>query len=591
MSNEVTVTEQDTAEITETAKAVSASAETPETPKEKPVQGKAAEEDDVEWSDVFLKISGFLMKWGWALLLAFSILLIGYYTLFPSRTYFHSDCTDTLMWAVASRDNGKLFNTDFCYACLLPFGTSMIMYALIPLFGVSMTTHVLGMLIFFLLFTAGMIWMLREMKWDWRWISAAVYIELMICSGSEKLREIYWGHTIYYSLAVLFQFVGLALLFRCLDNYKKMDAADTDEKKKYAGIALYVTMGLLGLWFTLTGMNQIITIATFSLPVMGAVFCERWLDHGTEVRSKKNLRALILLAVMACGMVLGFIITSGAAKDITAGYEGAFSNYDGMDKWVEHAEGFAKAWMSLLGADMKDGDKLMSVKSVGDLLTFFTGVILLVVPVIALFCYNQFKERKLRILVLSYWLMTLLIMVGYILGKLSSANWRLSPIVGMSAVVTVAFVKWAFGQIKWQRFATLLLIPVAMVSTITAFTIVKMPADNTAENKLYTIAKGLEAQGLTYGYATFWNANGATVASDSKVKIRNVTIEEGNCYPYRYQTLEKWYKDQPGQDKYFLLMDAGERDMLEGSYIESLKIGETYIEGYTVWIFTQNPMG
>ena len=582
MSNEVSVTEQETAVQAETAEAVSAAAETSDTK-------RAAEDDDFEWKDLINIVLNFLSRWGWALLLAFSVLLIGYFTLFPSRTEFHSDSTDTLMWAVASRDSGKLFNTDFNYACLLPFGTSMIMYLLIPLFGVSMTTHVLGMLIFFLLFTAALIWMLREMKWSWNWISGAVFVELMICSGSQKLREIYWGHTIYYSLAVLFQFVGLALLFRCLDSFKKLDDADTDERKKYSRIALYVTMGLLGLWFTLTGMNQIITIATFSLPLIGALFCERWLDHSSGIKSQKNLRALGLMGIMGGGMLLGFLITKSAAKDITAGYESAFSNYDSMDRWVEHIEGFGKAWMTLLGAGMGDGDKLMSVKSVGALLTFFTGIILLVVPVFALFCYNKIKDRKLRLLILSYWLMTLLIMVGYILGKLSSANWRLSPIVGMSVVVTFAFFKWAAGEIKWQRFISLLMIPVVLVSVITSFTILKMKPDETKDNHLYRHARGLEAQGLTYGFATFWNANGTTVAADSKVEVRNVTIEEGRCFPYRYQTLNKWYDAQPGQDKYFILMDAGERDLLVGSDLDMSKVGETTVEGYSVWIYTDVP--
>lgn len=582
MSNEVSLNEQET-EQQETAKAVSADAQAPAK------DTKAQDDDDFEWRDVIRIVADFLSKWGWALLLGISVLLIGYYTLFPSRTFFHSDSTDTLMWAVASRDSGKLFNTDFNYACLLPFGTSMIMYALIPLFGVSMTTHVLGMLIFFLLFTLALIRMLREMKWSWSWVSGAVFVELMICSGSEKLREIFWGHTIYYSLAVLFQFAGLAILFRCLDNYKKLDDAESDEDKKYCRIALYVMMGVLGLWFTLTGMNQIITIATFSVPMIGALFCERWLDHKTSVRSRTNLRALALIGIMAAGMVLGFLITKAAAKDITAGYESAFSNYDSMDKWVEHIEGFGKAWMSLLGVSMMDGDKLMSVKSVGSLLLFFTGIILLVVPVFALFCYNRMKDRKLRLLVLSYWLMTLLVMVGYILGKLSNANWRLSPIVGMSAVVTFAFFKWAAGEIKWRRLMSLLMIPVILVCTITAFTILKMKPDKTDDNHLYRIARGLESQGLTYGYATFWNANGATVAADSRVQVSNVTIEEGRCYPYRYQSLNKWYEEQPDQDKYFLLMDAGERDLLAGSEIEARKIGETTVEGYQVWIFNEVP--
>ena len=592
MSNEVAVTEQEAEMLEETTEINENEvvSDTGEDTEESAGAQDASDDDDddYDWKDLIEKCTAFLSKWGWTLLLAISVLLIGYYTLFPSRTYFHSDSTDTLMWAVASREDGGLFSTDFNYACLLPFGTSMIMYALIPLFGVSMTTHVLGMLIFFLLFTAALVWMLREMQWDWKWVAGAVYVVLMICSGSEKLREIFWGHTIYYSLAVLFQFVGMALLFRCLDNYKKLDAAANAEDKKYKQISLYVAMGLLGVWFILTGMNQIITIATFSLPLIGAVFCERWLDHKNDVKSRINLRALALIGIMAAGMVIGFLITKAEAKDIVAGYEGAFSNYDNIDKWTEHVQGFAKAWMTLLGVTIADGDKLMSVKSVGALLTFFTGIILLIVPVFALLCYNKMKDRRLRILVLSHWLMTLLIMVGYVLGKLSSANWRLSPIVGMSAVVTFAFFKWAVGEIKWQRFISLLMIPVVLVSTITAFTILRMPADKTDENHLYKIAKGLEEQGLTYGYATFWNANGTTIAADSRVQVRNVTIDENGCRPYRYQTMDKWYDAQPGQDRYFLLMDRGERELLEGTDFDARKVSEVTVEGYTVWIYTEN---
>ena len=592
MSNEVEVTEQE-AEVTELEAELSGQEpeELQETAAPEPdaaAASTASDDDDYDWKDLFEKVLEFLSHWGWALLLGFSVLLIGYFILFPSRTEFHSDSTDTLMWAVASRDSGKLFNTDFNYACLLPFGTSMIMYALIPLFGVSMMTHVLGMLIFFLLFTAALIWMLREMKWSWSWISGAVFVELMLCSGSKKLREIFWGHTIYYSLAVLFQFVGLALLFRCLDAYMKLDAAKSIEQKKRSQIGIYVGMCLLGLWFTLTGMNQIITIATFSLPLIGALFCERWLDHKCEVRSRKNFQALKLIGVMGGGMVLGFLITKSAAKDITANYENAFSNYDSMTSWQDHLLGFGKAWMSLLGSDVEDGDKLMSVASVGNLLMLFTGIIILVVPVFALFCYHRMKDRKLRILVLSYWLMTLLIMCGYILGKLSTANWRLSPIVGMSAIVTFAFFKWAVGEIKWQRFISLLMLPVVLVSTITAFSILKMKPDETDTNHLYKIAKGLEAQGLTYGYATFWNANGTTIASDSKVLVRNVTIDEDGCRPYYYQTLNKWYQAQPGQDRYFLLMDYGEKNNLLGTEFDTRKVGETTIEGFTVWIYTEN---
>ena len=540
------------------------------------------------WKEFLSRFWGYCQNWSWVLLLACSVILIGYYTLFPSRGFFHSDSTDTLMWAVASQESGTLFNPDFTYACLLPFGTSLIMWALIPIFGITMKTHVIGMFIFFLLFTGAMIWMFRKMKWKWGWISVAVFVELMICSGSEKLREIFWGHTIYYSLAVLLLFVGLSLLFGSMDRFSQLDAADKPEKRKRAFVWVLVSILLIAVWFILAGMNQIISIATFSLPLMAALFCERWLDRGTNIISRKNGRAAIIFAVMAVGMVLGFLITKAAAKDIVAGYEGAFSNYSPMEEWTEHFLGFPRAWFTLLGASMRDGEPLMSVKSVIDLLIVITGIILLVVPVMALFCYKKMEDARLRILVLTYWFLFALIMMGYIMGRLSSANWRLSPIVAMSAIVTVAFFRWAVGQIEMQRILSLLMIPVVAVCGVTAFTIAKMPADNTDQSHLYKLAEGLEEHGLNYGYATFWNANGLTIVSDSRVKCRSVTIDDMGYYPYYYQGCKNWYENQPGQQQYFLLMTQGERDILRGNNLENIKTEEFEIEGFIVWVFGNN---
>ena len=533
---------------------------------------------------------GFVKDWGWAALLLAAVFIVGYYTLFPSRGYFHSDTTDTLMWAVASNESGSLFNTDFDYACLLPFGTTLIMTALIPLFGVTMTTHVIGMFCFFLIFTGALIWMLKKMNWSWGWISAAVFTVLMICSGSEKLREIFWGHSIYYSLGVQFIFVGLALLFTQMDLQRKLDSTTDAAAVKKTRIRFIIFTVLIGLWFLLTCTDQIIAITIFALPVMGGVFIERWLDRSEKPFSRRNGQALLVFGVMAVGMVLGYLLTKAMAKDITAGYEGAYSNYSGMDKWTDNALTFPRAWFSLLGVSMAEGDKLMSVDSVKGLLLVITGVLLLVLPVAALCCYRRIEDVKFRILIITHWLMVMLIMMGYILGKLSNANWRLSPIVAMSALVSVAFIRWAAGQVDLKRLMTLAMIPMMIVCTVTAVNILKMPAKNTQDNHLYRFAEQLEAKNLSYGYATFWNANGLTVASDSSVKCRAVVIDESGYRPYYYQTCRSWYNSQPGQSQYFLLMSQSERDMVvnAGSPIVDRKTQEFSIDGYVVWVFNEN---
>lgn len=109
-------------------------------------------------------LSAFLRILPWIVTLL-AAAAVGYYILFPGWGYFHSDCTDTILWAQASYDAGALFNPDFEYACLLPFGGQLLMLPFIGLFGVSTTTHAIGMLLFLLLFTASLLLLGRALKW------------------------------------------------------------------------------------------------------------------------------------------------------------------------------------------------------------------------------------------------------------------------------------------------------------------------------------------------------------------------------------------------------------------------------------------
>ena len=76
-----------------------------------------------------------------ALFMVASLATVIYYIIYPSAAYFHADCSDTIFWAQASFDGKTLFNPDFSYAAMLPFGGTMLMIPFIGIFGVSMTTH------------------------------------------------------------------------------------------------------------------------------------------------------------------------------------------------------------------------------------------------------------------------------------------------------------------------------------------------------------------------------------------------------------------------------------------------------------------
>ena len=156
------------------------------------------------------------------------------------------------------------------------------------------------------------------------------------------------------------------------------------------------------------------------------------------------------------------------------------------------------------------------------------------VPVIMLLLYKKIKEQLYRIVLLTHHFLTLLIMLGWVFGVLNGAEWRLSPVVISSVIVCIVFVKWALSNIKMKRNVLIAGIPVVCLCIITFISMVTLDKHSYYNGEIRGLVKYLEESDLHYGYGTFWNANISTLLSDSKVKIRDITLDDDAYYKYRY---------------------------------------------------------
>lgn len=134
----------------------------------------------------------------------FGIGLVIFFIACKERTGFHSDYTDTLIWAEASLESGSIYNPDFWYAYVLPFGGSILMIPFLIMFGVSYTTQVLGMITFSLVFFAAMYGCMKQIGLDYEQRAITVGLSAILLSVSPTTRLIFWGHVIHYSFGLLF---------------------------------------------------------------------------------------------------------------------------------------------------------------------------------------------------------------------------------------------------------------------------------------------------------------------------------------------------------------------------------------------------
>jgi hypothetical protein len=97
------------------------------------------------------------------------------------------------------------------------------------------------------------------------------------------------------------------------------------------------------------------------------------------------------------------------------------------------------------------------------------------------------------------------------------------------------------GHVTLAAAALAALVPLAAAATVPPVTQNAVP-----------VAAWLEAHGLTYGIAGYWDASAVTVQSANQVQVRAVVQPDGKIIPYGWETKPSWY-DPSQHDATFVI--------------------------------------
>ena len=562
-------------------------------------------------NDSIYKILAFFKKhWSSALSVVLAILSFGiclYYIVCLSKGDFHSDCTDSLYWANATVESGKVFDENFRYAAMLPFSASLWFIPIIKLFGVTMRAQIIGMSVFLVLFTTAIWFMCRSMNWSVRATCSMISALLLILSGSEKLREIMWGHVIYYSLALLIICVGTGLVFRFEKHFAGL-VSSAKNKKSIVGAVIFGSLTALLFAGNATNGFQMIAIAT--VPVLAGIFAERFFDGRQKLFSSSSIPAAVMILTVMVSTLCGLVILKLLKGEKAAGYTSVYSMFSGVSDWYGNFTKLFSQFPELIGISIKKSDRMISKEAIVYLIRLAGMLVITVIPLVGLFRYKKLRDKSTRFILWVHLSLTAVILFGYICGRISNANWRLTPIIGSSVMSTVAiFREWLDGIFPKKstdeaennencnekrvclRLGVILSAVIVMFGAVNFNEIRKMPRDY--EHPLEAVANDLEAHGLEYGYATFWRSQALTMLSDSKVRVRETLVKSDGVITDYYQSSRLWYEDQPGIDKYFIMLSDDELNTVcDSEYWQ--EITEKYLienfetRGYNVFVFSRN---
>ncbi|MBE6596827.1 MAG: hypothetical protein E7641_04060 [Ruminococcaceae bacterium] len=523
------------------------------------------------------------------LILSFGTLL--YYVTGPALGYFHSDCSDSLLWAQVMIESGNILSEDFAYAAILPFGSPLWMVPILKIFGYTMKAQILSMCVFTVIFILSALSLFRAMKWRYSVSSGATFCLVMLLSASVKLREIMWEHVIYYSLGILFTMLLLNLVFRLYDklsDFPRMKLSDIIKAAIYALLLTLLCAGIATDGFQLIGLTVV--------PVAAAIVAYT-LFQTDNIISKPTLKRYAICAFMAIGTVIGIVMLNKLTNDgaITAGYADAYSKWAPMSAWVDNALLFPSRYLSLFGIEIDVSEELFSGNSIMLIISIITALIILVLPFV-LFARYKHLDKYSKVVAWTHLVLTVVIMLGFICGGLANANWRLTPFLGSSIIASLVFIKHLLGNKgACRRVAVLLSLLLIFASLQNAKVIKEMDKDFGKEDSLQKVADTLAEKGYTRGYATFWNAAETALRSDGAVDVITVEISGDVVMKRRYQTMSYWFDDVEGQKDYFLLLDMTEYDDLfnMGEFRDSLPkdvkiIEEIECAEYIIVVFNKN---
>ncbi|WP_303835267.1 hypothetical protein [Ruminococcus flavefaciens] len=523
-----------------------------------------------------------------------------YYVTTASKAEFHADCTDTIMWANATAESGHMYDKEFSYACFLPFSTSTIMVPLLHFFGLSMTAHIIGMMCFFLLLTIFLVFMIHEVTGSYPISLVGTGIFLSITLSTQKMREIFWGHTIYYSLGILFLVIGTFMYFRFLTVRGKSIALKKEGKNnKKTVIHKLIIFLCICLFVLFTGMDGITGFTLFALPFAGAIFAEQFVNTKYKILSGKTALVAFRCIVFLIMAVIGNMINNKLLGDMTAGYQEANSNFSPMEEWLEHFHNLPFAWMRLLGVKSLQYVKFASEEGIPNMIFLMASILIAVIPIIATCNYKKLgtdrRAKMLRIWIWMHWAVTAVNIMGYVFGVLAAADWRIIPMIGTSLIVSILFLCWSITKnADISRITVILFVPIFMAGYLHCNDVRKMKKDEYKRSTQYMLADFLEDEGVSKGYATFWNANSVTVITGESIKVSDVDVSERGVFMRPYQSSKTWYVTDPQQAEYFLLLSSYELEQMNLSDFpinnEPIRTAQRNINGteFTLLVYDHN---
>lgn len=517
-----------------------------------------------------------------------SILSIIFIILAFSKYTFHSDCAMFLFLAKEQVKQLKLFPDRFHYTTeLASFSPSLFMIPFVKLLENNYLIHEMGSILA-LVFVAGSILILFQ---DKKVCAALTFILFFLPLGYTYMDMLFYQSA--YISSILFSVLELL----CVKYLFILDEVQNTKKKIFIWTAYAVCMVIMN-------YSSIREIAIIVIPALCAWAAMIFLREGGRVkdwaRQKRLLGYIAVTLVLLALCILHYILLCRRLEfDSPTSMGGLVSLEQMMQNW-------SYTVISLL-----DLYGINSTKSLFHISTIKQCIMILylvlsvfIIPIFLLLNVRKIKEPFYQFLVLytqfvRFINMILMFFCGYREGR------YYIPLAFNNVLLFALVIYWLYES-RRERFSIWPVVLVLCGSVIVhANYYISIEEDGWYDNFSIqslvnpSVHSGnveiLRQKGLTYGYASFWNAYSTMIASNCEIEI--AAYDQGNPLlpyyfdhndpqaPYYYGVSEDLYQKELHQGPCFILVQYNE--VIPDKYYETAD-EILHSDGFTILLYHQN---
>lgn len=466
-----------------------------------------------------------------------------------SSAYFSSDTASTNTLVNEIIRSHKYFPPEWCAGQDLPFFSLTTFMIPLQLFIDDMlTVRAISCLIFMLLAVLSIIYWSRKVTDN---NCCLITIPLIFCGVCEEYSITVLGQSGYLPVIIYVVFF-ITLYCDCVDgNYI---------------VTSKIKFGLLLFFIALIGCNGERQVQIYGLPLLGAIlidFVIKNLNEPFKNVIKKCLPIVLKLLYIGIAIICGYIgykYFSSKGNFFSVASSISFSDFD----FFERIKTFFNLFLSSMGISY--GISLISVEGIKNLIRIIVGILIFIVfPILQIKKFKSENQRmQLFILFAIVHIAEILILSLFcdVLGD--SARYLFSSEFLLFFLSSNYIFKYLLKKRK-TLLNVMVIVSLVIYAGIASLPKAKVLIDYKDELAISRdLTNHLKDEGLTFGYATYWNASNNTVYSNGEVEINGINL--GNkIEPYYWLTSKQRYTDEAHTGKSFLMLTPEENNLFMAS--------------------------